>query len=80
MIDRNKYKISVSNYVEQNEVTIKILRPVLQFLSCGHYFPLSWRNWDITTMFISMKERKKRIGTMKAIGIKSFQAYQFLSV
>ena len=78
LIDRNKYKISVSNYVEQNEVTIQILRPVLQFFNlAGIISLLVGAIGIITTMFISMKERKKEIGTMKAIGIKSSQVINF---
>jgi predicted lysophospholipase L1 biosynthesis ABC-type transport system permease subunit len=78
LVDRNKFKISVSNYVEQNEATIEILRPVLQFFNlAGIISLLVGAIGIITTMFISMKERKKEIGTMKAIGIKSSQVVNF---
>ena len=78
LIDRNKYPIQVSNYVDQNEQTIAILRPVLQFFGlAGIIALLVGAIGIITTMFISMKERKKEIGTMKAVGIKSSEVIIF---
>ncbi|KYC47875.1 MAG: macrolide transporter ATP-binding /permease protein [Candidatus Methanofastidiosum methylothiophilum] len=78
LIDRNKYKITVTNYIEQNEATIQTLRPVLQFFGlAGIIALLVGAIGIITTMFISMKERKKEIGTMKAVGIKSSQVINF---
>ena len=78
LIDRNKYKITLTNYIEQNEATIDTLRPVLQFFGlAGIIALLVGAIGIITTMFISMKERKKEIGTMKAVGIKSSQVINF---
>ncbi|NYT13121.1 MAG: FtsX-like permease family protein, partial [Candidatus Methanofastidiosa archaeon] len=78
LIDRNKYQITLTNYIEQNEATIDTLRPVLQFFGlAGIIALLVGAIGIITTMFISMKERKKEIGTMKAVGIKSSQVINF---
>ncbi|MCC7572626.1 MAG: ABC transporter permease [Candidatus Methanofastidiosum sp.] len=77
-IERNKYDIRVNNYVDQNKETIQILRPVLQFFGlAGIIALLVGAIGIITTMFISMKERKKEIGTMKAVGIKSGEVLNF---
>ena len=78
LIDRNKYKINVTNYIDQNEATIQTLKPVLQFFGlAGIIALLVGAIGIITTMFISMKERKREIGTMKAVGIKSSQVINF---
>lgn len=78
LIDRNKYTISVTNYIDQNEATIETLKPVLQFFGlAGIIALLVGAIGIITTMFISMKERKKEIGTMKAVGIKSSEVINF---
>ncbi len=78
LIERNKYDIRITNYIEQNEQTLETLRPVLQFFNLAGIIALMVGAIGIiTTMYISMKERKKEIGIMKAIGIKSSEVIKF---
>lgn len=78
LIDRDNFSIRVTNYVDQNEQTIETLQPVLQFFNlAGIIALLVGAIGIITTMYISMKERKKEIGTMKAVGIKSSEVINF---
>lgn len=70
--EKEEYNIRTTTYIEQSESTLSSLSIVFTFFKlCGIVALLVGGLGIITTMYISMKERKQEIGIMKAIGIKN---------
>ncbi|NPV49598.1 MAG: FtsX-like permease family protein [Candidatus Methanofastidiosum sp.] len=79
--EREKYNIRTTTYIEQSENTLSSLEIVFTFFKLSGIVALLVGGLGIiTTMYISMKERKKEIGIMKAIGIKNINVIFFFIV
>lgn len=79
--EREKYSIRTTTYIEQSENTLSSLEIVFTFFKLSGIVALLVGGLGIiTTMYISMKERKKEIGIMKAIGIKNINVIFFFIV
>jgi predicted lysophospholipase L1 biosynthesis ABC-type transport system permease subunit len=76
--EREKYSLRTTTYIEQSESTLSSLEIVFTFFKLSGIVALLVGGLGIiTTMYISMKERKKEIGIMKAIGIKNINVISF---
>ncbi|KYC52977.1 MAG: macrolide transporter ATP-binding /permease protein [Candidatus Methanofastidiosum methylothiophilum] len=70
--EKEKYGVRTTTYIEQSESTLNSLSIVFTFFKLSGIVALLVGGLGIiTTMYISMKERKQEIGIMKAIGIKN---------